>query len=442
MFACFYGLWHPATVRKVAGDQVQVLWESEYSASWLPASDVVPVAASARPPTAAASMQEIRNPAPAVDLAGERPKNIRAPTDGAATVADEQPAATMPAGSVTTPEHWSDRPSADPAFDEDGTPPPPPPKPRRHWVPKYADAAAGRGILLDSPPHGPPPPAPAPLAPARSPPMHGDVAAGQEPSRPKVVHDLGKIASASSDSDPSAFSGTYTLQSFLKRHHLGVESQRLMDRLPEEVCLAAIAGFVPPANPHKDADDQLKRYVNGILRKMGYVNGMLKKSPSGPSRDSFTIETFVDHWRLDRSAAPFLLSYPAPVIDEVLKGFAPTGGTRNVDALFRSYVRSIASAFSSAPGTQGSAEAKTNPPVLRTGVTSAPVGAALVSSTERSSPTVNARRKCGKEVPKKQQEKRFGFELLRDDISDASDGSDDHAKATEEADAAAGEVVF
>ena len=38
--ACFFGEWHPGSVRRVAGEMVQVLWEEEYSVSWFPVSDV------------------------------------------------------------------------------------------------------------------------------------------------------------------------------------------------------------------------------------------------------------------------------------------------------------------------------------------------------------------------------------------------------------------
>lgn len=36
----FYGEWHPATIRSMDGSRIQVRWDSEYSVSWLDASDV------------------------------------------------------------------------------------------------------------------------------------------------------------------------------------------------------------------------------------------------------------------------------------------------------------------------------------------------------------------------------------------------------------------
>merc|ERR1719433_1005504 len=41
VIARFYGEWHPATVRSFEDNTIEVLWTSEYSVSWLPATDVI-----------------------------------------------------------------------------------------------------------------------------------------------------------------------------------------------------------------------------------------------------------------------------------------------------------------------------------------------------------------------------------------------------------------
>lgn len=41
IMACFYGEWHPAQVRRIEGDTVEVLWDSEWSISLLPISNIL-----------------------------------------------------------------------------------------------------------------------------------------------------------------------------------------------------------------------------------------------------------------------------------------------------------------------------------------------------------------------------------------------------------------
>lgn len=404
--AWFYTDWHLASVHKVEGDEVEVLWESEWSISRLPRECIVPVggvdgdgvgAARASHQDPAGSAEGFLSPSEAEAAASAE----------AAAAAAMQPAAAWEAyRAEQEPEEEEPEP------EEEAAPP------REHLTRQNCGArSTSDGHCFD-----------------------------QDPGVGVEAPHITDVAAIQCDGTTIEWDEhDPVLEAFIARCSLSPAELPFLKALPLEVRHAALAGFIPPPKDGaRTPEDQLRRYVAGIFRQMGLPlppalvagSGGAGSVPvaklsrrGGGKRNTISLEEFVEQHKLEDTTAAFLGDLPADVRARVLAGFDPRAAgpeVRSPDALVRGYARRILERkwFEEPEQAAPDKKLETKQGSCQQGAPPGRGAEALEATPSRKKGGIGTGKAKPKVKPKAQRGPRCGFELLRGSQS-SSEGEDE-----------------
>lgn len=342
MFAWFYDSWHPGTVRRIEDGFVEVLWETEYSVSRLPISNVVPVLAGPK--------KHLEG-----DIGKVAASNVLHEDEDATPSINGKGGGGSDESEGSTGEPWGS---------DEGT------------MEQVASPSESQGAKLTG----------GRMHPAGSlaydPVLKEQISFRSEVDFPVLSHFVGPMAKKKTgmdhlkvtrSEDPRASEGLADLAPihiFAKKHQLTAATVQLLEALPPDVQNVVMARFKPPAAElGRSSDEQLCRYLSGIDKRAAVappqppqrppkpvpvpcalVGGAVAcglaasgGSPSAADADRRRrVMAFVERWRLEPRSVVFLEGLPPQVSDAVLLGFCPKEETRSRDALMYGYARSIA----------------------------------------------------------------------------------------------------
>ncbi|CAE7824457.1 unnamed protein product [Symbiodinium sp. CCMP2592] len=166
------------------------------------------------------------------------------------------------------------------------------------------------------------------------------------------------------------------MDQFVARWSLDDETRRYLEGLPADLKCEVLYGF-HPKDGKQDPGVQIRRFTQSIADKQGIVlppslrlgagtatpsSAPLANAQSGTPQSSTTASSFsqrsptaleskqtlqeellvfIQSWQLSPVTAQAVKSLPANLQRQVLSGFSPKKGTRNVEALLHGYIKSI-----------------------------------------------------------------------------------------------------
>lgn len=166
------------------------------------------------------------------------------------------------------------------------------------------------------------------------------------------------------------------MDQFVARWSLDDETRRYLEGLPADLKCEVLYGF-HPKDGKQDPGVQIRRFTQSIADKQGIVlppslrlgagtatpsSAPLANAQSGTPQSSTTASSFsqrsptaleskqtlqeellvfIQSWQLSPVTAQAVKSLPANLQRQVLSGFSPKQGTRNVEALLHGYIKSI-----------------------------------------------------------------------------------------------------
>lgn len=166
------------------------------------------------------------------------------------------------------------------------------------------------------------------------------------------------------------------MDQFVARWSLDDETRRYLEGLPADLKCEVLYGF-HPKDGKQDPGVQIRRFTQSIADKQGIVlppslrlgagtatpsSVPLANAQSGTPQSSTTASSFsqrsptaleskqtlqeellvfIQSWQLSPVTAQAVKSLPANLQRQVLSGFSPKKGTRNVEALLHGYIKSI-----------------------------------------------------------------------------------------------------
>eukprot|EP00930_Biecheleria_cincta_P066580 TRINITY_DN5274_c0_g1_i1.p1 TRINITY_DN5274_c0_g1~~TRINITY_DN5274_c0_g1_i1.p1 ORF type:complete len:428 (-),score=74.69 TRINITY_DN5274_c0_g1_i1:81-1364(-) len=140
------------------------------------------------------------------------------------------------------------------------------------------------------------------------------------------------------------------LQPFVDAWGLDAASVAVLEQLPSSALQEVVSGFAPKPDT-KDVNGLFRKYAESIhaatvQTALGRAEKPCKEqrhfeTKTAAARRTASLQGFVDKWGLDEASVDILMELAPTAMEEVLKGFAPKPGTKDVNGLFQKYALSI-----------------------------------------------------------------------------------------------------
>ncbi|CAE8730870.1 unnamed protein product, partial [Polarella glacialis] len=273
----------------------------------------------------------------------------------------------------------------------------------------------------------------------------------------------------------------WDLNVFVKLWCLDQETQQYLEELPKSLAREVIIGFHPKEGT-PNLGNQVRRFTQSIADNMGIrlplgpgtaaaarrfsaaavtaacsVDAVGATRSHPPERSASPEEqlcAFAERWQLTEATQQSIRTLPSDLRQQVVTGFQPKPGTRNVEALLHGYARSIQSRMGKAPFPSGlpgvsivsAPPADSAPPsevrvfflirgrslcegITATGTDSKPSWKAPPSAAPFLAGFAKAAKATAAEkpkaLPKVKSSQGFGFALLRDGDSSSGEEEED-----------------
>lgn len=133
----------------------------------------------------------------------------------------------------------------------------------------------------------------------------------------------------------------HELRAFAEQWGLGEDSLSLLMQQPLEVQQEVLSGFRPRPQT-RDVNALLRGFLRSILAPRQSRDAAAADAAAADAADAADAAAFAARWALDEHCLAQLRALGPLARQRVLREFAPKPGTRDVGALFRGFVRSVA----------------------------------------------------------------------------------------------------